>query len=915
MKTGLAAILSLILSGMTYFASVSAETVMVKSGEHQDFTRVVIQMARPSEWRFGRANGGYELRLGRSDIELDLSRAFEKIPRKRLRSLETVQTGTGLNFLTNCLCYADATEFLPGILVIDLHNGPAPKDSVFEARLDGGVGPTKVAAMKTTRAKPGPLPSEAERLRYFWGDIGKNAVLDPEAIPEQSAQRDGIPATSAGTPPGGGSFGFDTTADNSIPSLASGHAAQNLGVQPVEITGKHSAPPEISAAVVPQVAPHTGVADAPDNKAPLSDETTEAAIKPGLPAPALSQGQSPTPAPVLPLQLPRQAQMQAPSLGSALRLPNPTLDAARAVLLHQLSRAATQGLLNVDQPEHPLLPSNSVLQPTGAPVIAAAPGPELSSRPVVDDHVTIKAETSIDRDTLQGMEPAPVTPNGLACLTEQVFDVPAWGDDRPMAEQLAEKRMALVGEFDAPSSDAVEGLAKLYLYFGFGAEARETLRAFGVPVPNADLLQIMAESMDNGAAADAGRLTGMADCDTAAALWASLAQPRFAAGEPVNIGAVLRNFSGLPIQLRRLIGPPLSARFLDIGNEDAARSLRDATTRAIGDPGPATRLVGARLDLERHETAQAEAILEGVVAEDGAASPEALILLIDTQIKQGIKVAANTVQTAAGLAFEHRGTQLGSRLARAEVLAKAASGDFDDAFSTLDLQTRRGPDAMPTELDKDLFTLLATKADDATFMRHILGSEERLIAADLPRDLRQALADRMVTLGFPRAALTTLAASGKPKPPDLLILAKIALTQDDAANALRLLDGLTGPGAALIEANALTKLGYHAKAALAFQRAQLAAETASAGWRSGNARVVEQFGTDQQKAAVIALNAKPNEPAAANNTGFSASPSPPLGPLARNRALLAQSQATRETLAALLDAFPVAPGDMVQTAP
>ena len=944
---------------VAFFVAVPAlaETVVLQSGDHPTFTRIALPMASPAQWRFGRIEGGYGLDLARQDISIDMSRVFGRIARNRLTGLELRTNGADLSFRTNCKCHAVVWEFRPNILIVDIVDGAPKDDSVFEARLASvtrfpAAGPSEPEPLGPRVALTDSGFTATAQLPYYWRDT-LSSRPSPQTEPEPTDQRGESTHDPAGAKPEGVSglaaangnpasseLGIDVTRDYSAPagepdpkfdishndsgrpsepeaaaemSQDPAAEAERVASEPIDITRGFDASilgnrqPELAQTEhrLPNVdAVPPDVVVKADGQATIAGPTDAAAL--------LEAPQAEPPSLVLPFIFPDRQPQVLPAPTLLLRPANPRIDAARDALLMELGRAATQGLVSVAQPKRPLMPSQLVSQPTAANPEPVASALTVTDPAQADDHMTIRAETSIDRDTIGRTGAEAVTENGRVCLPDSSFAVRDWGDDRPMYDQLAERRQALVGEFAVPPSYVVADLAKTYLYFGFGAEASDTLRAFGAPVADSDILQIMAQSVEYGFADSLGRLEGMATCDSAAALWATLATPRLPAGDPINVGAVVRSFSGLPIELRRLVGPVLSARFLEIGDERTARTLQDAVDRAAGDAGPQSRLIEARLELTLDKTAQAERIMNQLVAEDGPASPEALILLIDTQIFHHIKVTQPTMETAAALAFEHRGTELGSRLARAEVLSKAAYGNFDAAFATLALQTTSGPKAMPTELDQDLFSLLLLNGDDATFLRHMLGSLDRVTENELSRQLRQGLAERMATLGFPEAAERILAASAKPKPADRMVLARIALAKDDPSAALRQIESLEGSGADLIKAEALTRLGYHAQAAAAYAKADQPVKTASAGWLAGDISAIQKHGTSAQQAAINALSKLPTgqnavEPAAGPaliGAGPPKAPAEPAGILARDRGLLQESRTLREQLTALMDAFP-----------
>ena len=124
---------------------------------------------------------------------------------------------------------------------------------------------------------------------------------------------------------------------------------------------------------------------------------------------------------------------------------------------------------------------------------------------------------------------------------------------------------------------------------------------------------------------------------------------------------------------------------------------------------------------------------------------EALALLIEGRVARGEPVEHERAVQSAALAMEMRGTPLGDRLARAEVLALASTGDFDTAYGGFD----RLPASLRRETGETLATLLLRIADDVTFLRFALGP--RLTAPDLPISVQAEVEERVTALGFGRS--------------------------------------------------------------------------------------------------------------------------------------------------------------------
>ncbi|SEM52375.1 hypothetical protein SAMN04488103_101381 [Gemmobacter aquatilis] len=115
-----------------------AEIAKVRSGEHAGFSRLVITLAEPTRWKFGRSEDGYELRLDRAGIVFDLEHVFTRIPKTRIGAVASAGESR-LTVTASCACHAEFFEFRPGIFVIDLKDGTPADGSGFETALEDSV--------------------------------------------------------------------------------------------------------------------------------------------------------------------------------------------------------------------------------------------------------------------------------------------------------------------------------------------------------------------------------------------------------------------------------------------------------------------------------------------------------------------------------------------------------------------------------------------------------------------------------------------------------------------------------------------------------------------------------------------------------------------------------------------------------
>ncbi len=117
---------------------VFAERVTVRSGEHADFSRLAFEFSGPVDWEMGRAEHGYEIRLKGDGTVIDVSDVFRRISRDRIKSLTVSEDNTRITLVLGCECHADAFEFRPGLLVVDVKDGQPSATSRFEIAFDSG---------------------------------------------------------------------------------------------------------------------------------------------------------------------------------------------------------------------------------------------------------------------------------------------------------------------------------------------------------------------------------------------------------------------------------------------------------------------------------------------------------------------------------------------------------------------------------------------------------------------------------------------------------------------------------------------------------------------------------------------------------------------------------------------------------
>ncbi|MFV0332805.1 MAG: hypothetical protein ACK5JR_01850 [Tropicimonas sp.] len=160
MKTALTA------AALTISASLAqAESVRVYSGEHADFSRIVLVFGESIGWSAAKSPTGFEVRFDRRDISMDLGGIFEKMPKDRVRNA-SYDPATGiLDLVSDCMCEIELFEAGQRTVAIDIRTAaPAmdPGDSVGITTAGTVPFPFGVAglSMPAPRFPLFPLPEE-----------------------------------------------------------------------------------------------------------------------------------------------------------------------------------------------------------------------------------------------------------------------------------------------------------------------------------------------------------------------------------------------------------------------------------------------------------------------------------------------------------------------------------------------------------------------------------------------------------------------------------------------------------------------------------------------------------------------------------------------------------------------------------
>lgn len=734
-------------------APAQAETVAVRAGEHDGFTRIVVDLPEGTGWALGRSEAGYELRLDRRDVDFDLRRAFAPIQRDRIADMVPAPGGGRLTLVVTCECHAAAFATASGGVAVDVRTGP-----------------------------PGPGAAYEEPLAPFPGPVQEGAR--PSLLPAPGAG-DAAPPASASLLPTGGQDQPDGSPAAPPPAALAGSPGPS--VRPVRILplGRDVALPDRDFAVV-------GEGFAPARPDPLADIKAQ----------------------------------------------------AQGLLLEQLSRAASQGLVNVD-----LSPPAATGTGEGADTSIADPSP-LPDTPGMAEPIRVR--TSVEATPGGAGEDPARTAEGETCPPEDSFALATWAGDAMPTSQIAEARRALLGEFDAPDPEAVRTLARLYIALSMGPEAMATLRAFG---QEDDILFAMARILEGQPVDHPDLFARFADCKGSVALWAALAAPDPAAVPVFDTEAILRGFQSYPDAVRRALAPDLATFFLERGDHEAVRVLKNALSRTVPENLAVAELIEARL-------AQAEGRPEPDPAVDALAlsndplSPQATLSVIERRLAAGQVVPERLASHAEALASANAGTPLSAELAAAAALSWASLSAFPEAQETLD---RSLPDLGP-ELRVRVLTLyarmLTEKADDASFLGQFFSRRAWMAADTIGAKGSLQVARRLSDLGFDAEAVSLVGDSVAAEETAQLVLARgyLSLGMPDAGASP--MSGLTEE-ALVARARAAERAGKAEEAIDGLAAAGMQEAASMTAWRAGAWTRAEALGSGLKRRA-LELSAPPD---------------------------------------------------------
>jgi len=428
---------------------------------------------------------------------------------------------------------------------------------------------------------------------------------------------------------------------------------------------------------------------------------------------------------------------------------NAILDVMQEKLLRELSTAATRGVLNT-LADQSIAPKNSDTQETTNVDIILAQPEITKEEPNKTTNVRVTSSNELQR-----IDAPALYETSYTCPNSDDFNVEDWADSRPFNIQIGEARKYLYRDFNKLDLSSIDRLAKLYLFFGFGSEARAVLSLKPEMSASSFHLVDIAHILERGEATAHSTLSGAIECESEVALWAILAETDIPAERNFDPSAALRALNKLPIHLRRSLAPELSERLLSYGDADsAAKALRSIERVPLPLP-PSAKMANASIALEQGNYSSATNQLSDVIKENTTQSPEALIALVEAKFSQNEPVLRRTANLLEAYAKELGNSELGPALRRSNILALAKSGQFDRAFQAIEEVDGQLEVDLIDEIRLKILEEVTASAENITFLEYFFEQAPREVNR-LSSDAKNSLANRLLDLGFSNEAQAVL---------------------------------------------------------------------------------------------------------------------------------------------------------------
>ncbi len=416
------------------------------------------------------------------------------------------------------------------------------------------------------------------------------------------------------------------------------------------------------------------------------------------------------------------------------RLPR-DLSSAQKELLEGLSRAAglelirTSPVLTTQTPISEPAPVVEAKTPEKKPKDEADPEVPMAQR--VEDRFRIRSAVDLAR----GETSAQPAINTAQCGSDKDWEIAAWGDGRPYAEQLAALRGKLVEDISQVNLKSARDLVRLYLHFGLGAEAIQASKSFDLARRDIEIAQQIASIVDGGPMVTDALPDDALNCGANQSMWYVLTHPSEYKLDEAQTKKLTALFLTFPPHLKTMLGPKLITALNQRGNKLAGKILYSAISSShqnqTGQP-----LLNAKSTIPE---------LQEIIKRNDETSPQAMVRYLKA-VREGSGIATSgDITLAEAYRKQLSGAPVAASLTAELLHTYASLGQFPMAFSMVPEVAENDVPSVVNEIVEEILDH-PEKVQVVEAVVQLLGEPYlEMIAADkLSR-----LATRLVEVGIP----------------------------------------------------------------------------------------------------------------------------------------------------------------------
>ncbi len=400
-----------------------------------------------------------------------------------------------------------------------------------------------------------------------------------------------------------------------------------------------------------------------------------------------------------------------------------------------------------------------------------------------------------------------------ACISDDLVSIQKWGGEQSFSNQMGSARRKLGGQDRSSNREERLRLLRLYLYFGFGAEARQIVNDMGLPDLEASLYVAISRLVD-GNAPETSILDWQAGCDGAVAILSVLSTRENQLHNGVNVDSIIRSLSNFPNHLRKMFATRLAEQFRHRDEIELAErfSRFDGTSSGSGESQFSRESTGQDLTTEPGLT------WLSIASSNSDTYMQDILKSIEDRLNDNSNVPFEWVELVGSYAQEQRKSEIGAVIAHRYVRSLAASGQYGRAFyEASKLSNDLDGNALDITEDK-IVSYTVRNADDVTFVKLMAyrddGNDMNISSLN-----ENEVARRLLALGFPSEALHYLSedADGTNHDARRLLRAKASLAIAKPDEAIELLHGMNGVEVERLRAEANARLDNHMSASLLYR--------------------------------------------------------------------------------------------------